>query len=267
MAEKREEIYYSDELNDEFSTAQITPRAIDENYDYGGKTIVWKLKRFFLHRILAQPIAISYLKLKFHHKIKNKKVLRKYRKQAMFVYGNHTNIFGDPLVPTFVSFPQQAFVIVHPNNVSMPVWGKVMPFLGALPLPDNLAAMKNFVSTIKYHVEHKKAIYIYPEAHIWPFYTKIRPFVDASFKYPVDYKTPVFCFTNVYQKRKFSKNPKMITYVDGPFFADENLSSKEKRKQLRDMVYQTMCERSKLNTVEIIKYIKKEPTDNNNMEN
>ena len=258
MADKRKVIYYTDELNDEFSTAVIKARAIDEHYNYGGKTLLWKIARFFLHRIIAQPIAIAYLHFKFAHKIVNRKILKPYKKQSLFIYGNHTNTFADPLVPTFVSFPKQAFVIVHANNVSMPVFGKIMPYLGALPLPDNMAAMKNFLSTIRYHVEHKRSIVIYPEAHIWPFYTKIRPFLDVSFKYPVDYKCPVFCFTNVYRKRKFSKNPKMITYVDGPFIPDENLSAKEKRKDLRDKVYRAMCERSKLNNIEIIRYIKKD---------
>ena len=258
MAEMKKIVYYSDELRDEFSTAVIQARPIDENYDYGGKTFSWKVKRFFLHRIFAQPIAVLYLKLVFRHRIMNRSVLKKYKKGPMFVYGNHTNVFADPLVPTFVSFPQQAFVIVHPNNVSMPVWGKIMPYLGALPLPDNFSAMKNFIGTVKYHVEHNKSIYIYPEAHIWPFYTKIRPFPDVSFKYPIDYGCPVFCFTNVYKKRRFSENPKMLTYVDGPFFADEKLSPKERRRKLRDEVYNAMCRRSALNDVEIITYIKKE---------
>ena len=35
--EKRTEIYYTDELNDEFSTAVITPRRIDGNYVYDRK--------------------------------------------------------------------------------------------------------------------------------------------------------------------------------------------------------------------------------------
>ena len=53
----------------------------------------------------------------------------------------------------------------------------------------------------------------------------------------------------------------MLTYIDGPLFADENLSSKEARKALRDAVYEKMCERSKLNTVELIQYIKKSDTE------
>ena len=35
-------IYYKDELNDEFSTAKIEPREIDENYKYEHKNIFWR---------------------------------------------------------------------------------------------------------------------------------------------------------------------------------------------------------------------------------
>lgn len=261
MADRRKIIYYKDELNDEFSTAVIVPRKIDETWNYGGRGFCWNLIHFFIYRIIAVPVAWSYLKLKFSHKIVNRQVLKPYKKQAFFVYANHTNVFADPLVPTFVCWPKDAMVIVHPNNVSIPVLGRFLPYVGALPLPDNLKAGRNFMETIKFHVSKKRAIMIYPEAHIWPFYTKIRGFLDSSFKYPVEYNTPVFCFTNVYKKRRFSKNPKMVTYVDGPFFAGENLSPKEKRRSLRNQVFETMCERSKLNEVELIKYEKLENTE------
>lgn len=258
MLDKRKVIYFKDELNDEFSTATIIPRKIDETYDYGGRSVLWNIIHFFLYRIIAVPVAFFYLKFKFAHKIENRRVIRPFKNQPFFVYANHTNTYCDPLVPTFVCWPKDAMVIVHPNNVSIPVVGRFMPFVGALPLPDTLKAGKNFMDTIAFHVLKKRAVMIYPEAHIWPFYTKIRPFKDSSFKYPVEFKTPAFCFTNVYKKRKFSKTPKMITYVDGPFFADETLSAKEARKKLRDEVYEKMCERSLLNEVEVIKYIKQE---------
>ena len=99
---------------------------------------------------------------------------------------------------------------------------------------------------------------IYPEAHIWPYYTKIRPFTDMSFRYPVQFDLPVFCFTDTYQKRRFGSKPKIVTYVDGPFYADKSLSSKEQRKELRDKVYNTMVERAKKSNVEMIHYERKE---------
>jgi hypothetical protein len=48
----------------------------------------------------------------------------------------------------------------------------------------------------------------------------------------------------------------MVTYVDGPFLAPEEMSHKEKKTYLRNQVYEAMCERSKENNVEMIRYIK-----------
>ena len=45
------------------------------------------------------------------------------------MYGNHTNAVADALIPTMVSHPADTYVIVHPNNVSMPIFGKVTPYL------------------------------------------------------------------------------------------------------------------------------------------
>ena len=157
-----------------------------------------------------------------------------------------------------VSFPKDTYVIVHPNNVSMPVLGKITPYLGAVPLPGNKEAFVNFTDIIGNRIEEKDSIVIYPEAHIWPYYTKIRPFKDMSFRYPAQYHAPVFCFTNVYRKRKLRKTPRMITYVDGPFIADSLIPIKEQKAYLRNKVYDAMTARSKNNNVEIIKYIRLE---------
>lgn len=253
-------IYYQDELNDEFAFDNIKAKPIDENYIYVHKGIWKKFTRFFWYRIIATPLAYIYLKLKFHHKIVNKKAVRKI-KSAYFLYGNHTHNLVDALVPTMISTPKDTYVIVHPNNVSMPYLGRITPSLGAIPLPSDRGAMKNFTKCIEKRVEEKRCVTIYPEAHIWPYYTKIRPFKSQSFSYPIHNNTPVFCFTNVYKKRKFSKKPNIVTYVDGPFYSDEFLSSKEQREDLRNQVYNTMVERSKLNEIEVIKYIKKEVSE------
>ena len=152
-------------------------------------------------------------------------------------------------------------MIVHPNNVSMPILGKVTPSMGALPLPDDREAYRNFLAAIEKRVAENKKIVIYPEAHIWPYYTGIRPFSDTSFHYPVKYKTPVFCFTNTYQKRRWSKHPRIVTYIDGPFYPDESIPERKRKTELRDRVYACMCERAKLSTVVKIQYIKKEECD------
>ena len=135
--------------------------------------------------------------------------------------------------------------------------GSTIKSKSALPLPDDTDAAKNFIKEITEKISEKKCVTIYPEAHIWPFYTKIRPFTESSFRYPIQNKCPVMCFTNTYQKRKFGKKPKIVTYIDGPFYADSSLKGKAQKVELRNRVYETMVERSRNNTIVLATYIKK----------
>ena len=102
---------------------------------------------------------------------------------------------------------------------------------------------------------------IYPEAHIWPYYTDIRPFKDTSFRYPVQTKVPVFCLTNTYQRRAKSKTPQKMTYIDGPIYPDEALSAKGQKEMLRNAVYETMKARAKNNTMELVHYVQKQDNE------
>lgn len=250
-------VYYTDELNDEFSEAQITPRRIDESYRYE-PGIMGTLGRGIIYYGIMRPFAWAYMQIAFGHRIVNKKVLRDYRHTGYFLYGNHTNPVADAFIPSMLTSPKGVYVIVHPNNVSMPVLGRLTPCMGALPLPDTLDAMKNFSRRIEKVVKKGACVTIYPEAHIWPFYTGIRPFKKDSFGYPISCKVPVFCFTNTYQKRRFFKNPRMVTYIEGPFFPEDDLPTGKKKETLRNSVYEAMLKNTVHNNVELIKYVKKE---------
>jgi len=250
-------IYYENELEDEFSEAQITPKRIDGSYDYEGGWLRG-LGRLFWYHIIAKPLMLVYLKVKYQHKIVNKKCLKQAGNTGFFLYGNHTNPIADALIPTMLAHPTGVYVIVHPNNVSMPVLGRITPALGALPLPDDKEAVKNFQRAIEHVIEKKQCITIYPEAHIWPYYTGIRAFKDSSFRYPAQLQVPVFSFTNTYQKKRFGKSPRMVTYLDGPFYAKKELPRKEQKQRLRDQVYAAMQRDCQNSNVELIKYIKKE---------
>ena len=256
--DKRKVIYYTDERNDEFSLAQITPKVIDGSYVYDHTSRRKKFTHFFWYRIVAAPLAILYTKLKFHHKIIGKELLRAQKDTGVFLYGNHTQDIGDALIPNILNLSKDTYVIVHPNNVSMPILGPITPSLGAIPLPDDMEAYRNFLKVIEKRIAEKRQVVIYPEAHIWPYYTGIRPFPDDSFHYPIKAGVPSFCFTNTYQKRRWSKKPKIVTYIDGPFYPDPNVPPRKQKKDLRDRIHAQMCERAKLSTVTVIQYIEKE---------
>ena len=68
--------YYKDELNDEFSGANITPRVIDENYKYIHKNPLWNFASFLLQNVLSMPIKIIYGKTKFRIKYIGKEKIK-----------------------------------------------------------------------------------------------------------------------------------------------------------------------------------------------
>ncbi|MBQ9416815.1 MAG: hypothetical protein IJU20_08265 [Clostridia bacterium] len=251
-------IEYEDELKDEFSLAQITPRRIGDDYVYIHTSLWKRLTHFFWYRLVAKPLARLFLKCKFGHRVIGRDKFRACRKSGFFLYGNHTQPTGDAVMAGVICRPLDAYVIVHPNNVSMPFLGRVTPSMGALPLPDTLGAAKKFSKALEYHAQAGHVIMIYPEAHIWPYYTKIRPFGSETFKYPARLKKPVFCLTNTYQKKKNPERFRLVTYVDGPFYPDPDLSVPAAALKLREEVYACMCERAKMSDFELIAYRKKE---------
>ena len=252
----KEVIYYKDELNDEFSKAKIVPKVIDENYKYIHHKL-WDFASFCMQNFLSMPIKILYSKMKFRIKYVGKEKLKPYKNTGYFVYVNHTQSFADTFIPSLPIYPKRNFFIVNPENVSMKFLGTVVQLLGALPIPSNKKAMKNLLDAIKKHIEKKHSITIYPEAHIWPYYTKIRPFKTVSFKYPIELNVPTFCMTNTYQSYGKSHNKtKIVTYIDGPFFPNKNSPKNEQKQDLRNQVYNQMVERSKNSNIEFIKYEK-----------
>lgn len=254
----REVIYYSDPLNEEFSKAKITPRVIDGNYRYFHGPL-WDFCSLVIQNVLSMPVKVLYLKIKFRHSYIGKEKLKQCGNIGYFIYGNHTQPFADTFIPSVADYPKRNFFIVAPANVSMPGSGWLVELLGAIPIPQDMEGMKHFVKAVEARIKKRQSVTIYPEAHIWPYYTGIRPFKDVSFKYPVQYDCPVFALTNTYHRRGAGgRKVKVVTYIDGPFYPDGSLSPRKRQQDLRDRVYECMLERSNNSSYEFIEYRKKE---------
>lgn len=248
-----EVIYYEDELNDEFSGTKIDARIIDESYNYS-KNLLWDFCSFIMQNFLSMPIKTIYAKVKFNLKFVGKEKLKQCKKQGCFIYANHTQNFLDTFLPSLAIYPKRNFLIVNPENISLRGTGWLVEMLGAIPLPGTKNASKNFFKTMEKKISKHSSLTIYPEAHIWPYYTKIRNFKETSFRYPARLNVPVFSITNTYQKN--GKKIQMVSYIDGPFYPNSNLSEKEASIELRNAVHEAMVERSLNSNVEEIKYVK-----------
>ncbi len=254
-------IYYSDELNDDFAGTDISTRKIDGEYEYVPSSPLWKAAAFIVYRIIATPVVWLLCKLVCGLKIRNRKVLKKLRGNGFFMYGNHTHGMADAFTPTLAAFPRRTHIIVNPDAVSIKGLGTVVSMLGAIPLPSTLSAMKAFRRAIDYHCEQGRAIAIYPEAHIWPYYTGIRDFPAASFEYPVRLGAPCVAFAATYRARRIFKRlpPLMTLTLSEPFYPDKSLADREAKQKLRDEVYEfmrkTVCTDD---NYEYVRYVRKQ---------
>lgn len=236
--------YYHDLVNDDFAGTKIKTKDIPENYKYVSRNPFYIFFEIIL-KMIAIPICFLFEKYAFKITYRDKKVIRKCRKEGFFLYGNHTNGLLDAYNPSYIAFPRRVNIITHADAVSIKGIGTLVKMLGAVPIPSSYKAMKNYNKGIEKLISMKHVITIYPEAHIWPYYTDIRPFGTQSFHYPINTNKPSFAFTNIYVKRRFSlsKRPKVVTYVDGPFYPDESLPRQDRIKKLRDDIYNAMKKR------------------------
>ncbi len=261
MAKAKRVIYYENTEEEHSDTEFKVKKPIDKNYKYLNNNIFYKFFAFIFYRLIAAPIAFVYCKLIKRIKFENKKVLSQCKGQGYFVYGNHTNQFSDVFSPNMINWPKKTYVIVNAENVNLPVLGGVTKMLGAIPIPTKLDGTRQFMNAVEKRILQGHPVMIYPEAHIWPYYTDIRPFSSISFRYPVKFQEPSYCFTTTYQQGKSKKKPKIVIYVDGPFYPNTKLNEKEQQELLRNEIYACMKERSKNSNFECIQYIKKGETN------
>lgn len=252
--------YYSDELNDDFAaTKELDEKILDERYNYFRlNNIFTRLGANFLYYVIVKPLVFLALKFLYHYKIINKKAFKLYKgKKGYFIFGNHTNYLPDAAFGSLLKRGRN-YVIVTSQTVNIKGISWLVQDLGAIPLGNTLASRKNFFECVENKIKENASITIYPEAHIWPYYTGLRPFKKDSFVYPVELDVPIFVTTTCYQKRRFGIRPKIVLVVDGPFYKDPLLTKQENIEILRDKAYNAMnVALKKYSTYEYIHYEKK----------
>lgn len=248
-------IYYKDELNDDFGELGLSRPPLPENYKYIRKGF----SRFFsalLYYLIAYPILRLFCFFA-GVRIKGKKKLKKLKKQGYFLYGNHVG-WIDAITPAvMIAFPKRANILAYTDALSIPIARRLLRPLGYLPVTDKLSDTKKLYKAIDYCLAQNQSIAIYPEAHIWPYYTGIRKFSSLSFRYPARSGSPVVPFFSTFRKSKFSDKPKMTINIGEPIFPDKNLTIAENTQMLAKETYEYMLKCSKeLANYEYIKYIK-----------
>lgn len=248
-------IRYFSSYDDDFEKSAKQNYTLPENYQWVKNDIPSKILSGLVYG-LAVIFGGAYCKCVLHMKVKGRHKL-KGLKGDCFIYGNHTQPIGDVFIPALCVLPKRIYTVVSPANYGIPLIGKILPYLGALPVGSSLHDIKELNKAIEEKIKEKHPIVIYPEAHVWKYYTGIRPFSQTSFKYPAKLDKPAIAMTVTYRKSKVFKRPLTEVYLDGPYYAAGN-TGREKTENLRNRVYDAMKRRSENSNYEYIEYRKKE---------
>ena len=256
---------FSDELNDDFAATQsIGADRVESDFPYVRGGFGWKLGAFVCYRLIATPVAWLFCKLGFGLRICGRENLKGIR-GGFCLYGNHTQHAADAFIPSLISFPRRTYILTGRETVSIPGLRSIVQMMGAMPLPSDAKALPHLQSAIECRLSQEHVVAVYPEAHIWPYYTHIRPFRAGSFVYPVRCGVPAVPYVVTYRRRRLLKNlhPFITVYVGKPIFPDPERPERAERQRLRDEAYAFMSNTAEsVDQPEYIRYRRKSTPGN-----
>lgn len=259
MKKQRKVVYYTDALNDEFSGTHIKRIPLG-NYQYVSHNIFFRMFSWFIYWVLAFPIFWVGCKLIYHVRVRGRKNRRLTKGQGVFIYGNHTQIADAFTGQIFAARGKRAYIVCNQDATSIRGVRWIVKALGCIPTPENSSEAERFTAAVKKRIQQKRAIVIFPEAHIWPYSTHIRPFGSESFALPAELGVPVVAMAATYRKRKILKSrpPYITLYLSKPFYPNMKLSLADRKKELRDYVYDYLLDKAASEeNYEYIAYVKK----------
>lgn len=228
---------------------------LSENYRWIHTHPAYRIYAAALYQI-AKAFIFLYAKLSLRLTVVSSVDLRDFARTGIVLYANHTHPISDALTPILLCRPKRGYTISSPANLGIPLLGRLLPGLGILPLPSRKEQKTEFHRAVGRRIQERACIVVYPEGHLWPYHTEIRPFTPASFRYPAEYHVPAFSAVTTYQKKRFGKKPKLTIYLDGPYYPEENCSFEEQKIGLRNTVSACMTQRSQNSTYQYITYKK-----------
>ncbi|MFC6253863.1 lysophospholipid acyltransferase family protein [Secundilactobacillus hailunensis] len=241
-------IYYTNTTEDIVATRQQDFQ-LSADYHWQTSPVATKMRYFF--QFIIQLFARVYCRWALHIRYVNRQLLRD-NPNGCYLYANHTQQTGDAFSPFCVT--AHPAIIISPSNLGIPIVGRLLSAAGGLPIPSTPRCLKPFLQAVYHRLDAGETVVIYPESHLWPYATQIRPLAPASFHYPASHPAPVYTMTTTYQHSRWHRRPKITVYLDGPFQPDTSLSLKDRQKRLQQQVSSQLHKRSQNSTYQYVTY-------------
>ena len=215
----------------------------DPSFKYRPKNFLFLTKRFFA-RIGGFLIGVPAVWFWTGLKIKNRRILRKYRKEMKEGFVSVCNhVFSLDCLGITAAFA--------PHSPEFPMWqdgfesslGALLHTYGGFPVVRTIHGIGHAYRSMKDVIKEKKWLQVYPEAACWFYYVPIREFESGTFRLAYESQCLVFPLAYSYRPRKglfklWNRNSPAVTLTIGePQRADYSLPRDEAVKKLRDSIH------------------------------
>lgn len=220
---------------------------MDEHYPYYDQSPAYlkeRRKAYFICNTYCK--AVQWLKWGF--KVKNRGVMKRhaeaFRHGALTVC-NHA--YRWDMVAVIHATGKRFYIpMLGDNMMTRDYW--YMRYIGGIPVPSSMAAMKKYNEAFdKYH-EQGEWIHVFPEAKRWSFYKPLKPFRKGAFSMAYKYGLPILPCCITYRKRTglhrlFGKacEPLITIELGEPIFPNSDAPRKAEVERLRNLAHAEVC--------------------------
>ncbi|MDD5603808.1 MAG: lysophospholipid acyltransferase family protein [Eubacteriales bacterium] len=192
----------------------------DGRYSYECNNVFFLIFALFI-RMLALAVIPVWAKAVSGYRISGRQNLRKVRGSGVVIIANHVHHLDAPLICGCMNRFRKTRIISLSENFDIPVVGKLIRALGAIPLGGDFAGRQKFNKTIEKLLKKKKHVLFFAEGALWPYYKGIRPFRSGGFRFAARLGVPVLPVVIVFEGMKVGGREKLRLHVGRPLMPEE----------------------------------------------
>lgn len=200
---------------------------IDAKYNFRIKNPIGKFFAGIFWAIVA--LLVPFIVLVSHAtRIKGKRNLHTLKNSGAIIVPNHV-LYLDCMIAAQCAYPKKMYLHVMEGSMKIPVLRHLMKALGGMPIPTKVSAKRAFITETNKILKEKKFVCVYPEAALWPYYEKIRPFKSGAFHFAVKNNVPVVPICINFRKqrgllKKLKVRAKFVTvHIGKPIYANPDM--------------------------------------------
>lgn len=243
------DIEYPDDYNERlYNKPKVYDYPIDETYPYYDDSLHFRYNRA-LAWLKCHTLVFFLQHLVYGFKAEGRENLKKYKdvlKNGCVTTCNHA--YRWDMVSIIQATGKSFYIPMYGENMkTKDHWH--MKYIGGVPIPQGLQAMKLFNAAIERRFKEGSWIHLFPEGISWPFYKPLKPFHKGAFTMAYNWGCPILpCYITFRPRTGFyrltgKKNIPLVTcHIGTPVLPDTTLPRKAAVEKLTQQVWDQMLE-------------------------